>query len=702
VENLTPVALIGAGGIGKTSIALTVLHHDRIKHRFGGNRRFLRCDQFPATPAHLLARLSKVTGAGVENPEDLTFLRPFLSSKEMVIVLDNAESILDPQGTNAREIYGIVEELGQLETVCLCITSRISAVPPECETLDVPILSAEAAHDAFYRIYKHREQSDLVNNILEQLDFHPLSITLLATVAHHNKWTPDRLTREWESRRTDVLQTEHNKTLAATIELSLASPMFRELGPDARGLLGVVAFFPQGVDENNIDWLFPTISNRANILDKFCILSLTSRNNGCITMLAPLRDYLCPKDPKASPLLCKTKERYFTRLSVSVGPNKPGFEEARWIVSEDVNVEHLLDVFISIDAESGDIWDVCAHFMEHLSWHKRRLVALGPKIEGLRDDHPSKPECLVDLSRLFRLVGNVMEYRRLLGRALKLYRERGDDHLVAQVLRFLSDANLGLGRYKEGIWQVEEALEIYKQLGATEGQALCLKELALLLCHDGQLDDAEKAAIRAINLWSADVTVFSAKYIDSRARERRPFATWRHPWELHPLSVGTRSCFWPIAFWQNCFAMKAGSTTRKFTSSKPSRTRTRSTTYTTWVTRWRCRQTFGIGNVNSTRQSLRSCAPSAFMRSSGQRRIWRGACGSSGRLTRQQTTVSSWNRCDFLYVMTWLFQLRELDDNIDGYIDLSRRTLRPFTVMSFDINTLPTPFISCSTPRYCR
>jgi len=501
-ENLTPVALIGAGGIGKTSIALTVLHHDQIKQRFGRDRRFIRCDQFPATPTHLLARLSKVTGAGIQNPEDLTSLRPFLSSKETVIVLDNAESILDPQGTNAREIYGIVEELGQLETVCLCITSRISTVPPECETLDVPILSAEAACDTFYRIYKRRERSDLVNNILERLDFHPLSITLLATVAHHNKWTPDRLTREWEGRRTDVLQTEHNKSLAATIELSLASPMFRELGRDARGLLGVVAFFPQGVNENNIDWLFPTISNRTNILDKFCVLSLTYRNNECITMLAPLRDYLCPKDPRSSPLLCKTKERYFTRLSVPVGPSIPGFEEARWIVSEDVNVEHLLDVFISIDAESGGIWDACGHFMEHLSWHKRRLVALGPKIEGLRDDHPSKPQCLVELSRLFRVVGNGVEYKRLLTHALKLYRERGDDRWVAQVLILLCIANQGPGCYKAGIQQAEEALETYKRLGHTGGQASCSKELARLLYKDGQLDDAEKTAFRAINLVS--------------------------------------------------------------------------------------------------------------------------------------------------------------------------------------------------------
>jgi len=70
-ENLTSIALIGAGGIGKTSIALTILHHYRIADRFGNNRRFIRYDQFTASRAHFLNRLCKVTGAGVDNPEDL-------------------------------------------------------------------------------------------------------------------------------------------------------------------------------------------------------------------------------------------------------------------------------------------------------------------------------------------------------------------------------------------------------------------------------------------------------------------------------------------------------------------------------------------------------------------------------------------------------------------------------------------------------
>ena len=381
----------------------------------------------------------------------------------MLIILDNAESILDPQGTDAQRIFATVEQLSQFDNLWLGITSRIAVVPPACETLFIPTLSAEAARDAFYRIHQNDEQSDLTNNILKQLDFHPLSITLLATVAHQNRWDAGRLTKEWERQRTYALHAHHDESLAATIEHSLASPLFQELGPDARELLGVVAFFPQGVDENNLEWLFPTVPNRITIFDNFCILSLTYRSNGFVTMLTPLREYLCPKGPKLSPILCKIKELYFDRLSVGVYPGRPSYEEAQWIESEDVNIEHLLDVFTTIDTGSDEVWDICGYFMDQLGQHKPRLVLLGPKIEALPDAHPSKPRCLFELSKLFNLVGNHLESRRLLIHTLKLWRERGDEPGVAQTLRWLSDADRILGLQEEGIqWPKEvfpDALE---------------------------------------------------------------------------------------------------------------------------------------------------------------------------------------------------------------------------------------------------
>ena len=494
-KDMKPIALIGPGGIGKTSIALTVLHDDRIKERFGDNRRFICCNQFPGSPTHFLACLSKVIGARIENPKNLAPLRPFLSSKDMLIVLDGAEAILDPQGMNGREIYTIVDKLCQIKTICLCITSRIIVLPLDCTCLKVPTLSMEAAYETFYSTYGGSGRSVIIEDLLHCLDFHPLSIMLVATTASNNSWGHVQLTKQWDKHCTKILQMDS----AAAIEFLLTSPTFCELGTSARDLLGVVAFFPQGVDERNLEKFFPLISNRKSVFDKFCVLSLVYRSNGYITMLAPIRDHLHPKDPKSFPLLYAIKDCYFTWLSVDPSHSQDEFGGTQWIKSEHINVEHLLDIFTSIDPGSLDVWDACDHFMHYLYWHKPRQTVLKSKIKSLPDQHPSKPQCLFRLSWLCGLSEDYREQEQLLTYTLTLKRGQGDDPSVALTLRSLSYVNRMLGLYQKGIPQAEEALEIYKQSGNTMEQAECLHNLALLLLHDNQLNAAEDSILCAIN-----------------------------------------------------------------------------------------------------------------------------------------------------------------------------------------------------------
>jgi hypothetical protein len=106
-------------------------------------------------------------------------------------------------------------------------------------------------------------------------------------------------------------------------------------------------------------------------------------------------------------------------------------------MSEDVSVEHLLDIFTTIDVMPGGEWDACANFMQHLFWYKPRPVVLGQKIEAPADDHPSKLGFLFQLSRLFLMVGKYTQPKRLLARVLEFSRGQGDDRKLAQTLRQL-------------------------------------------------------------------------------------------------------------------------------------------------------------------------------------------------------------------------------------------------------------------------
>ena len=127
---------------------------------------------------------------------------------------------------------------------------------------------------------------------------------------------------------------------------------------------------------------------------------------------------------------------------------------------------------------------------------------LGPKVEELPDNHPSKPQCLIQLSWLFASVGNHVEYKRLLVHTLRIQREHGDSLQVAHTLKFLSNANRQSGLYEEGIEQMKEALEIYKQTNHVVGQAQSWQLLGQLLYADKQFDGAEEATSQAIKLLS--------------------------------------------------------------------------------------------------------------------------------------------------------------------------------------------------------
>ena len=97
-----------------------------------------------------------------------------------------------------------------------------------------------------------------------------------------------------------------------------------------------------------------------------------------------------------------------------------------------------------------------------------------------------------------------MERKRLLIHTLKLHRERRNDSRVVWILGQLSDASRHMGLHDQGIRTAKEALEILERSDDTVSRALGLTDLAWLYHDVNQLDAAEEAASRAIDLTSKE------------------------------------------------------------------------------------------------------------------------------------------------------------------------------------------------------
>ena len=77
-------------------------------------------------------------------------------------------------------------------------------------------------------------------------------------------------------------------------------------------------------------------------------------------------------------------------MAYALETRNSGLSEARWIISENTNVERLLDVFTSHDPESEDVLCACRQYILHLIHHNPHETNLLSRIMELPDSHPWK------------------------------------------------------------------------------------------------------------------------------------------------------------------------------------------------------------------------------------------------------------------------------------------------------------------------
>ncbi|KAJ7107946.1 hypothetical protein C8R44DRAFT_804463 [Mycena epipterygia] len=245
------IAILGAGGMGKTSLARAVLHHLEITAKYGQHRIFVACDTASSS-----LQLAVLIGAhvGLKPGKDLPqrLIHQFSSGPPSLLILDNLETVWEPLETRT-EVERFLALLADLDNLALIITLRGAERPanikwtrPFMEPLKP--LRLDAARQTFIDIVDDIHADEDIDKILRLADNMPLAIDLLAHLVDCEGLAS--VLERWETERTSLISEGHDRrsNLDLSISLSLHGPRLDSL-PHSRDLLSLLSMLPDGLTD---------------------------------------------------------------------------------------------------------------------------------------------------------------------------------------------------------------------------------------------------------------------------------------------------------------------------------------------------------------------------------------------------------------------------------------------------------------------
>ncbi|KAJ7891072.1 hypothetical protein B0H13DRAFT_1887319 [Mycena leptocephala] len=300
------IAILGAGGMGKTSLARTIIHHTEITQRYDQQRFFIACES-AATQVELAALIGAHVGLKAQQDVTCLVIQYFSSSSESLLILDNLETLWEPA-----ESRGKIEEFLSLLTgvdhLALLITMRGAERPAKVAWTHpfLPLLKPlehAAARQTFIDIADNTHNLNEVDKVLSLTDNMPLAISLIAHLVD-SEGCSNVLSR-WEEEKTSLISDGYDRTsnLDLSISLSLSSPRLNTL-PHAKDLLSLLAMLPDGL--SNVE-LVQSKLPIDNILGCKAALIRTSLayidEHKRLKALVPIREYMQKIQPPGDHLI---------------------------------------------------------------------------------------------------------------------------------------------------------------------------------------------------------------------------------------------------------------------------------------------------------------------------------------------------------------------------------------------------------------
>jgi predicted ATPase/class 3 adenylate cyclase len=500
ISNHRVVTLLGAGGSGKTRLAIQV-GADQLE-KFPDGVRFV--DLAPLTDGSLvLDEIANAVEAKVEQGRSVadTLVRSLEGTKTLII-LDNCEHVLKP----CAEAVTALLRAG--ENVCMLATSReplglagektwpvpLLSVPngatkiediSEAESIQLFVDRATAARHAFALTSANVQA---IADICRTLEGGPLAIELAA--ARAKALTPNEI-RDRLSDRFRLLTggRGRHQTLRSTIDWS-----YDLLSESERALFRRLSVFGGGFDLSAVEAIWPDgdpLDHIEHLVDKSLVMvEQLSKERTRYRLLETLRQYGVERLTEAGET-DEARERHFNYyLALAERAYKQRIEEESaslaLLEADHDDFRFALNwsrsrprEFLRLASALGWFWQLHSYYREGKSWLEEAL-AMNPE-----ESSPEKARALWALSMMLSWKGEAVRAGGLAEESVELRRKLDDPLELALALESIGWSQMFSGvDYNITLKTMEECLEAYQKFGSkkliTRGRVAVGQMLAAL------------------------------------------------------------------------------------------------------------------------------------------------------------------------------------------------------------------------------
>jgi len=486
------LAILGPGGIGKTTVALALLYNSQIVERYPGGRLFLSCEALLDANA-IVVSLAKLLDVSASSDLLTAVVTRLAGTSPTILVLDNLESVWLKCGAPDMVVDGLLGKLAQIPSLSLVITCRGTELPQSVEwsnsrSTELVAFSLEAALQTFQdrveRRFTSTEEEDKAKELFNAVDRMPLAVSLLGQLSRRGN-SVSALLERWKRERTSLLRT-HGDGRFSNVEVSieLSIKMLYEADP-SRGsleLLSICSMLPDGLRQDIIDKLRPKFKHIDRARDSLAAYSLVSLStDGVLKMLSPIRHYVLESHPPQPEHREALYLIYFDIAQQLPATMDEHFKEVAAVVVPEIdNLSSLLLTQVHqpsqqiVDAVIGLTW---------FAYHQQPTAvtaasALLPHLES----HPKwKAQCLLVIGNTQIWNCNYTSAIESLGTAAQLFLEVGDHAQTAWCQRLAGIPYRQLGMYEQAEKALNTARDSYIIVGDHLGEAMCRSDLGRLM-----------------------------------------------------------------------------------------------------------------------------------------------------------------------------------------------------------------------------